>query len=263
MCQGTIIFVTARVQGGDDGWWLRAPDGWILERHPAFTSEETGIPLYSVLPLMGPTDSATPTQPAQSAAKAVAPSSRVASTAERGREEVTREVPSVKAEGAFYSRHRNSGLLDRLDRMASPTCAVGQGGADGQQQRRAPFSATLDSDDTANESSQSSAASRYEHRAVSTTGQLAECLHKLDHLLSSNENGDYQDLRNVVSATVQKLPSTTQSLRRRQVIAMQASMEQVAQNLVQLSQSVLDCQRALSELSKGEPLLQRCVHVEH
>jgi hypothetical protein len=261
MCQGTIIFVTARVQGGDDGWWLRAPDGWILERHPAFTSEETATPLYSVLPLMGPTDS-TP-HPAQSAAKAVVPSARVTPTAERGREEVTQQVPSAKVEGAFYSRHRNSGLLDRLDRMASPTRTAGQGSADGQQQRRAPFSATLDTDDTANESSQSSAASRYEHRAVSTTGQLAECLHKLDHLLASNENGDYQDLRNVVSATVRKLPSTTQSLRRRQVLAMQASMEQVAHNLVQLSQSVLDCQRALSELSKGEPLLQRCVQVEH
>jgi hypothetical protein len=87
---------------------------------------------------------------------------------------------------------------------------------------------------------------------------LAERLQELQDLLSHSSAGDeeFDSLRSAVSAAVAKQTSIVSSggqssLRRRHVAQMQQSMERVTQNLVELSQSVLECQIALKAIVNG------------
>lgn len=276
------MFVTARVQDGEGGRWLRAPDGWILERHPDHVSDLSGdSPLYSVVPLTGPASTGpsstrpqvntqTPTAVPAASVAASAPTRAVPAaslTAEVSQEELARSESPSRPESGFYSRRHNSRLLDLLDKKPaaspaqekdndlSPTGSQSDLRTTGRGGERAPFSATIDDSETEDGSPSRDKSGSKGESGASASEEIAECLRKLNRLLSAHEgNSDFEALRGVVSATVQRLPhSQRRAAPSADMIAMQTSMEQVARNLVELSQSVLDCQRALSTMTaKGK-----------
>jgi hypothetical protein len=79
---------------------------------------------------------------------------------------------------------------------------------------------------------------------------------ELHQLLTQAGREGYGELRAAVTTAVQQRGAqggaAAESLRRRRVADMQSNMEQVTRNLVDLSQSVLACQKALQALAEGK-----------
>jgi tRNA/tmRNA/rRNA uracil-C5-methylase (TrmA/RlmC/RlmD family) len=79
---------------------------------------------------------------------------------------------------------------------------------------------------------------------------------ELHELLTQAGREGYGELSAALTAVVQRRGAQggaiAKSLRRRRVEDMQSNMEQVTRNLVDLSQSVLACQRALQTLAEGK-----------
>jgi hypothetical protein len=86
-------------------------------------------------------------------------------------------------------------------------------------------------------------------------------LFELHQLLTQAGREGYGELRAAVTTAVQQRGvrgGPADALRRRRVADMQSNMEQVTRNLVDLSQSVLSCQKALQALAEGESTHKLC-----
>ena len=254
--QGTIVFITARVQGGDGTAWLKVPGGWILESQGSIRQTT----LFSVIPI--------------SSSSSVEEESNIPVSGEKADSADT--VESAVPEPRVYSRSaaRSSRLLSEFETKRTSTAAMESVnnvtlGDVTSRSVRAPFSAMLDVSDTDGYAerlpSSFSVGAPFVQKQQSRTPSVGDSdveraiedhLQELRYLLAQHSGGQYDSLYEALAESSprqrkQSAEGNGPYQRLRQLATMQVHMEQVTRNLAALSENVLHSHNELSRMIQG------------
>jgi len=247
--QGTIVFVTAKVQGGDGTVWVKVPGGWILESQRPHNGTNSVPVLYSVVPMSdGKAPSVTAPAPESLGREVLHQSGEKAAFISQTSNK-SAEVASESEEPRFYSRSaaRSSRLLDELE-TKRPTETL----KPSAESAAFSTSSTLERSHTPLSPVLSPA---------STEQAIEEHLLQLRVLLGQHSGSQYDHLHDALNSSSSSSPLRRRgqsdkddgpSQRLRQLATMQVHMEQVTRNLAALSENVLHSHNALSRMIQGK-----------
>lgn len=258
---GTIVFVTARVQGGDSTAWLKVPGGWILESQGSIRQTT----LFSVIPISS-SNSVEESDIPVSGEKAD-PADTVESAVPEPRVYSRSAARSSRLLNEFETKRTSTAAMESVNNVAEKPEPLGDVTS---RSVRAPFSAMLDVSDSDERTerlpSSVSVGTSFVLKQQSRTPSVGvsdveraieDHLQELRYLLAQHSGGQYDSLYEALAESSPRLRKHSAegngpNQRLRQLATMQVHMEQVTRNLAALSENVLHSHNELSRMIQGE-----------